>query len=89
MILKSLTTACPLVDPEEARPTVPGVRAANHPGPQPDPLPPGERVDPQVARHHRHIQVVPPLRLDVHVATEDLVKRKSYRLTYPRALSTG
>ena len=46
--------------------------AAEHARAQPDPLAPGERVQPQVARHHRHVQVVPPLRLDVHVTPEYL-----------------
>ena len=46
--------------------------AAEHARPQPDPLAPGERVQPQVARHHRHVEVVPPLRLDVHVTAEYL-----------------
>ena len=48
------------------------MRAAAHPGPQPNPLPPGERVDPDVARHHRHVEVVSPLSLDVHIATKGL-----------------
>ena len=67
-----LTTSSPLVDFEEARPTVPRVGTTDHPGSQTDPLPPGERVDSQVTGHHRHVQVVPAFRLDVHVATEDL-----------------
>ena len=40
--------------------------------PQPDTLPPSERMDPDVPRDHRYVEVVPPLRLDVHVSTEDL-----------------
>ena len=50
------------------------MRTPDHAGPQPDPLPPGKRVDPQVPGHHRHVQVVPALGLYVHVATEDLRK---------------
>ena len=71
-VVSRLTTSSPLVDFEEARPTVPRVGTTDHPGSQPDPLPPGERVDSQVTGHHWHVQVVPAFRLDVHVATEDL-----------------
>ena len=46
--------------------------AADHPGPQSNPLPPGERVDPDVAGHHWHVEVVSPLSLDVHVAAKRL-----------------
>ena len=71
----TLLTASALgVDPEEAWSAVlAGVVAADGPGPQPDPLTPGERVQPQVAGDHRHVEVVSPLRLDVHVAAEYLV----------------
>ena len=71
-VVPRLTTSSPLVDFEEARPTVPRVGTADHPGSQTDPLPPGEWVDSQVTCHHWHVQVVPAFRLDVHVATEDL-----------------
>ena len=74
MIYNTLLTASGLgVDPEEAWSAVlAGVVAAYGPGPQPDPLAPGQRVQPQVAGDHRHVEVVSPLRLDVHVATENL-----------------
>ena len=48
------------------------MRAAQHPRPQPDPLAPGQRVQPDVARNHRHVEVVAPLGADVHVAAEYL-----------------
>ena len=61
------------------------MRTSNHAGPQPDPLPPGKRVDPQVPGHHRHVQVVPALGLYVHVATEDLRKWiKEVEMTWKR-----
>ena len=71
------TTSSPLVHPEEAGTTVSGVRTPDHPGPQSDPLSPGERVDSQVTSHHRHIEVVPALCLYVHVASKDLRGRIS------------
>ena len=68
-----LTAAGPGVDPEEAGAAVLArVVTPDGPGPQPDPLPPGEGVQPEVARDHRHVEVVPPLRLDVHVAAKYL-----------------
>ena len=48
------------------------MRTPDHPGPQSDPLSPGERVDSQVTGHHRDIQVVPALCLYIHVASKDL-----------------
>ena len=66
------TTSSPLVHPEEAGTTVSGVRTPDHPGPQSDPLPPGERVNPDVASHHRHVEIVSPLCPDVHVASKYL-----------------
>ena len=68
----SLTTASRGVDPEEARATVSAVRTTNDPGPQSYPLPPGERVQPDVPRHHGHVQVVTPFRLNVHVTAKYL-----------------
>ena len=68
----SLTTSSLRVDPQEARATVSAVRTANDPRPQSYPLPPGQRVESDVPRHHRHVEVVSPLRPDVHVATEYL-----------------
>ena len=70
----NLLTASGLgVDPEEAGAAVLArVVTPDGPGPQPDPLAPGERVQPHVAGDHGHVEVVPPLRLDVHVAAEDL-----------------
>ena len=53
--------------------------AADHPGPQPNSLPPGERVDPDVACHHWHVEVVPPLSLDVHVAAKRLEREDGGR----------
>ena len=41
-------------------------------GPQSDPLPPGERMNPDVASHHRHVEIVSPLCPDVHVASKYL-----------------
>ena len=67
-----LTAAGALVDSEEARAAVALVRAAQNSRPQPDPLAPGQRVQPDVARNHRHVEVVPPLGPDVHVAPEYL-----------------
>merc|ERR1719384_343247 len=61
------------VDPEEARAAVLSLMVTpNGPGPQPNPLAPSERVQPHVAGDHGHVEVVPPLRLDVHVAAEYL-----------------
>ena len=42
------------------------------PGPETNPLAPGERMQPDVTRDHGDVEVVPPLRLDVHVAAENL-----------------
>ena len=61
------------VDSEEAGAALLAlVVAADGAGPQPDPLAPGERVQPHVARDHGHVEVVAPLRPDVHVAAEYL-----------------
>ena len=50
--------------------------AANDPGPQADPLPPGDRVDPDEPGHHGGVEVVPPLRPDVHVPAKYLEVHK-------------
>ena len=73
-MIYSLLTASGLgVDPEEAWSAVlAGVVAADSAGPQPDPLAPGQRMQPHIASDHRHVEVVSPLRLDVHVAAENL-----------------
>ena len=42
------------------------------PGPETDPLAPGEGMQPDVTRDHGDVEVMPPLRLDVHVAAENL-----------------
>ena len=73
MIYSLLTTSGLGVDPEKSWSAVlAGVVAADGPGPQSDPLAPGKRVQPHIAGDHRHVEVVSPLRLDVHVAAENL-----------------
>ena len=60
------------VDSEEAWATVSTVRTPDDAGPQSDPLPPGERMNPDVASHHRHVEIVSPLCPNVHVASKYL-----------------
>ena len=67
-----LTAGGARVDPEESTSAVALVRAADDRRPQPDPLVPGERPHAHEARRHRAAQVVPPLRVLVHVAAKHL-----------------
>ena len=46
--------------------------APDDPGPEPDPLVPGHRVEPDEPGDHRLVQVVPTLGGLVHVAPKDL-----------------
>ena len=68
----SLTTASLGVDSEEAGAAVSTVRTPDDAGPQSDPLPPGERMNPYVASHHRDVEIVSPLCPNVHIATKYL-----------------
>ena len=68
----SLTTSSLRVDPQEARATVSAVRTAYDPRPQSYPLPPGQGMQSDIPGHHRHVQIVSSLCLDVHIAAKYL-----------------
>lgn len=48
------------------------MRTPDDAGPEANPLPPSERMNPDVASHHRDVQIVSPLCSDVHVASKYL-----------------
>ena len=59
------------------------MRTAEDAGPESDPLPPGERMDPDVASHHGNVEIVSPLCSNVHVASKYLnirVERQKWKI---------